>query len=205
MLTLRSLSILLAATGLLLSSLAQAEDKQLDLGIDTEMSWAQSEGAMAAADDARQAAETESVRVKQEKEISKREEKKARTMEANAKVEMAKYAKQLVSYSEEKKVNETRLAKAKIDQDKVLRELHAKEVEVTALHDVVEQIVAERDQTELVVEQAQEKIARLEKRKADELRRRQQVQAGLAKAKLQMAATKKKLSESRQPASKVSR
>ncbi|RYZ73051.1 MAG: hypothetical protein EOP05_10395, partial [Proteobacteria bacterium] len=134
---------------------------EFDLGIETEAAFVDSEGALAAEEESRRAAEEEKRRLAQEKEIREREEKKAREMEAKAKVQIAKWNDEAKLYRAERLQHEKKTAIAKEKQLALDRELQAKQAEVQALHDVVEQTIAERDQKELMVEQAQDKIARV--------------------------------------------
>lgn len=170
------------------ASFAQAEE--FDLGVESEFAMVDSESALAAEDEARRRAEDERLRAAQEKEIAKREEAKARQQEAAAKAQIAKWQQEEKLKKAERKAAEIRKMKAQAILAKIENDLMAKEAELTALTQVTEQTVADRDKYEAAIEKTNDRIAQVQIKM-------KQMQERRAKAEADKMRLTKKLTERR--------
>ncbi|MEK7357859.1 MAG: hypothetical protein AAB250_15520 [Bdellovibrionota bacterium] len=174
-----NLKISMIAAALLLGSIpgfANAEGS-FDLGIESEAAFVDSESAIAEAEDARRRALEEREQLRQAKKIAAREASRARVQEDGAKKKIGRWMEQEKFHHTERVVTEKRTEKAREEMRKIQAKLDAKEAELKALQEIVEQQVGERDRVEMMVEQAQEKITRIEAKIREEQKKKAAVEA----------------------------
>ena len=183
----------------------RAHAEEYDLGVETEARFADSEGAIAEAEDTRRRALEEREQAHQAKLIAIRESERARKAEAVAKAKIEKWTVEEKAQAEIRKAAQARTDVAMEKLRQTQSALDAKEAELKAINEVVEQTVGERDRAELMLEQAQEKIARIELRIKEQKRQKQLADAGLIAAREKLKVTRDRLRElSRSPSSNAS-
>jgi chromosome segregation ATPase len=162
----------LILTGVLALTGGVAHAEEFDLGVESDMAFADSESALAAEEEASRRAADEKLRAQQEREIAKREQKKARQLEAEATAKIAKWNEDEKRFNAEYKEANKRKVVAQGQMQKLNAQVAAREAELTALTQLVDQTVADRDKYEAAIEKTNERIQQIEaKFKAQTLRR----------------------------------
>jgi len=151
--------------------------EEFDLGVESDMAFADSESSLAAEEEAARRAQEEKARATQEKEIADRETAKARQLEATAKAKMAEWAKEEKARQAEYKAAEKRKLAA-LEKIRVLEnQMSAREAELKALTDLADQTVAERDKYEAAIEKTNDRINQIEIRMRQQTERRKAAEA----------------------------
>jgi chromosome segregation ATPase len=169
------LTFLAFSTLVCTSRFAHAEE--FDLGVEKDMASADSESALAAEEEASRRAQDEKVRAQQEKEIAHRETVKARHEETVAKMKIAKWNEDEKRLTLEKNEAAKRKEIAQAKMQKLAAEVSAREAELQALTEVVDQTVAERDRYETAIEKTNDRINQIEVKMKQQSLRRSQAEA----------------------------